>query len=107
MFARIVEFTCYTGQTKELCRAIDQKVLPVLKKQQGFCDAITFVSNNDPQRVLGISFWNNREDAERYHRQEYGILLEMLRSFSRPDPKVETFEVESSTSHHISMGQAA
>jgi len=107
MFARIVEFRCYSGQTEELCRAVDEKVLPILKKQRGFHDAITLASKTDPERVLGISFWNSREDAESYSRQEYSIIVEMLRSFCRSDPKVETFDVESSTSHRISTGKVA
>jgi heme-degrading monooxygenase HmoA len=107
MFARIVELTCYSGQTEELCRTVDEKILPILKKQRGFRDAITLASNNDPTRVLGISFWNSREDAECYNRQEYSIIVERLRNFCRSDPRVETFDVESSTTHSISMGKAA
>jgi len=107
MFARIVELRCYSGQTEEACRTIQEKIMPILKKQRGFCDAIILASNDDPERLLGMSFWNRREDAEAYHRQEYGIIVEILRNLCRIDPRVETFDVDSSTPHHIVRGKAA
>jgi len=39
--------------------------VPILKKQNGFVDEIVLVSDAEQDRVLGLSFWNAREDAER------------------------------------------
>jgi heme-degrading monooxygenase HmoA len=43
---------------------------PILKKQTGFVDETVLVSDPEPNRVLAISFWNTKEDAERYQREE-------------------------------------
>ena len=71
MFTRVVELRAKQGKTNELCSAASEKVLPILKKQQGFQDEIVLVSNTDSNRVLAQSFWNKREDAERYQREQF------------------------------------
>jgi hypothetical protein len=38
--------------------------VPILKKLRGFVDEIVLVSSSDPNRVLALSFWNKKEDAE-------------------------------------------
>src|SRR5882724_7066838 len=38
MFTRIVELTTKPGKNKQLADTIDEKVLPILKKQKGFVD---------------------------------------------------------------------
>jgi hypothetical protein len=38
MFTRVVEITCKSGKAKELSNTINEKVLPILKKQTGFID---------------------------------------------------------------------
>jgi len=38
MFTRIVELTSKPGKNKQLADTIDEKVLPILKKQKGFVD---------------------------------------------------------------------
>ncbi len=71
MFTRTVEVTTKPGKAKELSNTINDKVLPILKKQTGFVDETVLASDADPDRVLAISFWNTKEDAERYHREQY------------------------------------
>jgi heme-degrading monooxygenase HmoA len=69
MFTRIVELTTKPGKNKQLADAIDEKVLPILKKQKGFVDETVFVSDKG-NRVLALGFWNTKEDAEQYQRAE-------------------------------------
>jgi len=38
MYTRVVEITSKSGKARELCDTIDEKVVPVLKKQTGFVD---------------------------------------------------------------------
>ncbi len=66
MFTRTVEVTTKSGKAKELSNTINEKVLPILKKQAGFVDETVLVSDTEPSRVLALSFWNSREDAERF-----------------------------------------
>src|SRR5215475_10796210 len=66
MFTRVVELTSTSGKSKELANAIDEKAVPILKKQRGFVDEMVLVSATEPDRILGISFWNTKDDAEQY-----------------------------------------
>jgi len=67
MFTRIVELTAKPGKNRQLADAIDEKVLPILKKQKGFVDETVYISDKDDNRVLAQGFWNTKEDAEQYH----------------------------------------
>ena len=107
MFTRIVELTSKSGKAKELTNTIKEKVLPILEKQSGFVDETVLVSDTESIRVLGLSFWNSREDAERYHREQYPKIHEMLKPLLETEPLVRTFEVHSSTTHRIVAGKAA
>jgi len=107
MFTRVVELRAKPGKTHELSSAASEKVLPILKKQQGFQDEIVLVSNTDANRVLALSFWNSREDAERYHREQFTRITEMIRNLCDGEPMVTTFDVNTSTVHHITSRKAA
>ena len=56
------------------------KIVPILKKQPGFVDEIVLVSDADSNRVLALSFWKTREDAERYQREQFKNVNDTLRS---------------------------
>src|SRR5258708_31199983 len=45
--------------------AIQEKVLPILKKQSGFVDETVLTSDMESNRVLALSFWKKNGDAER------------------------------------------
>ena len=107
MFTRTVEVTTKPGKAKELSNTINDKVLPILKKQTGFVDETVLVSDTDPDRVLTSSFWNTKEDAERYHQEQYPAIHEMIRHLLDAEPVVRTFIVDSSTTHKIAATKAA
>jgi hypothetical protein len=52
MFTRVVELISKSGKAKELSDTINEKVVPILKKQRGFVDETVLVSDADP-----ITFW--------------------------------------------------
>lgn len=107
MFTRIVELTTKPGKNKQLSDTINEKVLPILKKRKGFVDETVLVSDKDDNRVLGLSFWNTKEDAEQYHREEYLKIQETLRPLLEAEPMIRTFEVHSSTTHRIAAAKRA
>lgn len=107
MFTRVVEVTTKPGKARELSTIINDKVLPILKKQVGFVDETVLVSDTEPDRGLAISFWNAKEDAERYNRDQYPAIHEMMRPLLDADPVVRTFNVDSSTTHKIAASKAA
>jgi heme-degrading monooxygenase HmoA len=106
MYTRVVELTTKPGKAHELANTIQEKALPILKKQSGFVDEIVLVSDKDQNRVVGVSFWQNKDDAERYHREQFPKIHDMVKHLVDMDPMVRTFDVHSSTSHKIA-GKAA
>ena len=107
MFTRVVEITSKAGKAKELANTINEKAVPILKKQRGFVDEMVFVSDNEPTRILGVSLWNTKEDAVRYHESQYAQVHELIRDLVATDPVIRTFEVHSSSTHGIVAGKAA
>src|SRR6266849_5520275 len=80
MFTRVVELVSKQSKARELSSTINDKIVPILKKQAGFEDEIVLVSDADSNRVLALSFWKTREDAERYQRKQYKSVRETLES---------------------------
>jgi heme-degrading monooxygenase HmoA len=107
MFTRIVELITKPGKNKQLSDTINDKVLPILKKQKGFVDETVLVSDKEDNRVLSLSFWKTKEDAEEYQRAEYQKIKEMVQHLLEAEPMIRTFDVHSSTTHRISAGKAA
>ena len=107
MFTRVVEMTSKSGKSQELANTINQKAVPILKKQRGFVDELVLVSSGEPDRVLALSFWNKREDAEEYQRKQYQKIHDTLRHFLETEPAVRTFDVHTSIAHKVTAKQAA
>jgi heme-degrading monooxygenase HmoA len=107
MFTRVVEITSKSGKARELCNTIDDKVLPILKKQAGFVQETVMVSDTEPNRILAISFWNTREDAQRYEREQFDTVQKTLEHLLEATPAVRTFDVHSSSAHKVAAEKAA
>ena len=107
MYTRVVELTSKSGKAKELSNTINEKVVPILKKQTGFVDETVLVSDTESTRILGLSFWNSKEDAERYHREQYPKIQEMLKPLIEGELVIRTFDVHTSTTRRIVAGKAA
>jgi heme-degrading monooxygenase HmoA len=107
MFTRIVEISTQQGKGREATKTINDQVLPLLKNQPGFVDEIVLVSSTEPDRIVALSFWTNKEDAERYNREQYPKVNEILRPMLSAAPTVQTFNVDISTTHKIAAAKAA
>ena len=96
MFARHVSMKLKANSAPEFKRSIENEILPLLRRQKGFRDEITFVA---PERslALGISLWDTKEDAEAYNRAGYPEVLKSLSKVVEGTPTVETFEVANTT----------
>lgn len=107
MFTRIVEITAKTGKSHELAKAINEKVLPLLKKQNGFVGETVLLSETEPDRIVALSFWNKREDADRYQNKDYKTVRETIQHLLEVEPVIRTYNVHSSTTHKIVASKAA
>jgi heme-degrading monooxygenase HmoA len=100
MFARKVSMHLKANSTEEFKRRFDAEVIPLLRKQKGFQDEITFVTAGGLD-ALGISLWDRTEDAEAYSRGAYAEVEKLLATIVEGTPRVETYEVSNSTFHKI------
>jgi quinol monooxygenase YgiN len=107
MFTRIVECHVKPEKREDFTHKLRNDVLPVLQKQPGFVDLIGLTSETEPERLLSVSFWNNKEDAERYHREHYNRIVDMLRPMLKRDPQINNYTVDTSTTHRIAVSRAA
>jgi len=105
MFARIVEIKTKPGKAKEVCHTVHEKVLSTLKKQSGFVDELVLV--DDMHGIVAISLWQSRDDAERYKREHYLEVHDLIKHLVHSEPKVHAYDVETSTVHKIIKGKAA
>jgi len=106
MHTRVIDITSREGKTPELCRTIEDKVLPILKKQHGFIDELVMVSENDPNHLIVQSIWKSRDTAERYVREQYETVLKIVLPLLENLPTIRTFGVHISTAHKLTAAKS-
>jgi len=100
MFARHVTVKLKQGSLPEFTRVMDSEILPWLRKQKGFLDAITLAVRSG-REVVSISFWDQEENAQSYNSTGYPEVLEILKKTLAGTPQVRTLDVVSSTLQKI------
>jgi hypothetical protein len=100
MYARNISIHLKPSMLNDFNTTFEQEVLPMLRKQKGFKDEITFSvpSSND---VIAISLWDTKENADAYNTAGYPEVLKLLSKTFDGEPKVRTSEVISSTFHKV------
>jgi hypothetical protein len=106
MFARNVSIRLKPNMLSDYTRTFEKEVLPLLRKQKGFKDEITFADASGVD-VTAISLWENKTDAEAYNTNTYPQVLKTMARFVEGAPKVQTGEVVNSTFHKIEAAVAA
>jgi len=84
----------------EFTRRLDTDIIPLLRRQKGFKDELTFITTGGKD-AFGISLWDRSEDAETYNRGSYAEVTKLLATVVDGTPQVETYEVANSTWHKI------
>jgi len=80
---------------------MEKNVIPLLRKQQGFKDEITFLPADGGNEAVAISCWEKRENADAYQRSAYPEVLKAVEKVADGTPQVQTSEVSNSTWHKI------
>jgi hypothetical protein len=106
MYARRVSLNLKPNSRADFTHALEAEVIPVLRKQKGFQDEISFVSQASPE-AFGVSLWDSKENAESYNRGSYMEVTKILSKWIEGTPRVETFEVANSTFHKIAASAKA
>jgi len=100
MYARNVSLHLKANSGAAFTQTLEKDILPLLRKQNGFKDEISFVAN-DRSEAVAISLWEAKENAETYSRDVYPQVLKTLEKCVDGTPKVESYEVSNSTFHKI------
>ena len=106
MFARIISIRLKPNSLAEFTQLIEKETLPLLRKQKGFQDEMTFVAPGGTEAV-GISLWDQKENADVYSRDAYPGVLKALGKVVEGTPQVHIYEVCNSTFHKIAAQVAA
>jgi hypothetical protein len=85
---------------------LEKEVIPVLQRQRGFRDEIV-LTNPSGTEAVGISIWEQKENAETYNREKYPEIQQLLTKVLEGTPQVKTYEVSHSTVHKIAAHATA
>jgi len=100
MFARSVSIRLKPNGLAEFTRVIEKEAIPLLRRQKGFQDEITFFAPGGSEAVE-ISLWDRKEDADAYGRKAPRGVLRALESVIEGNSEVRTYAVSNSTFHKI------
>jgi hypothetical protein len=98
MFARMSALRLRPNSLHEFKRILDCQITPLLQKQPGFKDLITFalIGGTD---ITAISLWETREHAEASNTASYASVMKMLDPLLDGSPKLRIADIVSSTFH--------
>ena len=102
MFARNVSFHLKSNMLSDFSRTFDKDILPLLRKQNGFKDEITF-SGPGGIDVTAISLWDNKASADTYNTSIYPEVLKTMSKFIEGTPRVQNGEVVNSPSTRLAL----
>jgi hypothetical protein len=102
VFALSARIFLKTGAHAEFTRIVEKEVVPLLRKQAGFADAVTLLVDGCDESIH-LTFWNSKEHADNYARDLYPRVLSTLWRVLDANPAVQTYEVASSTMHSASV----
>ena len=106
MFVRKVTILLRPNSISKFSRLMEQEVIPMLRKQDGFQDKLTFFAPNE-DAVTSISLWDKASNAEIYSHEMYPAVLEKLAVLIEGTPQVDTYETLNSTFHRSATALSA
>ena len=102
MFARILDFEVKLEKKEDFVTVVKNEILPILKKQTGFLEILPFFPEKmKEEKVITISLWATKMDAERYEREIYPKALNILKPFLNTPVNVNYYKLETEISRHF------
>lgn len=106
MYARRISMKLKPNSAMEFTKQLEKQVIPMLQKQKGFKDEISFVTQSGDD-AFAVSLWDKKESADLYDREHYAEVSKMMEKLVVGTPRVDTYEVSNSTFHEISAAATA
>jgi heme-degrading monooxygenase HmoA len=107
MFARMLEGTVKLEKKPEFLTKVRDEVLPLLRRQTGFVDIIGLENETKPEKFFILSLWHTKNDAERYERETFPKVNDMIKHYLTVPLVVNTFKVETTISERVIAAVAA
>jgi heme-degrading monooxygenase HmoA len=101
MFARILEVTPKMERREELIKVVRQEVIPILKKQPGFLELLPFVPEVTGEKVIAITLWNEKHEAERYVKEALPKVEQILKPYMAASILFRSYHVETTLCEHL------
>jgi hypothetical protein len=106
MFARKVSVRLKADAAGPFIRKMEDEIIPVLRKQKGFLDEVTLISQSG-REIYAYSFWENSDDAETYERTTFREVTNLLTGLIDGTVRIHTYMVANSTFHKIAAAVAS
>ncbi len=107
MFVRILEFGMKPEKKPEYIKVLKNEVLPILKKQVGFLEILPFFPENVEEKCLNISIWATKADAERYVKEAYTKVFDIIKPFLNTPVTTRLLTLETTLCEHFVEAFAA
>ena len=107
MFARVLQFVPRVDKKDELIRVVKNEVMPILKKQSGFLEILPLIPENKNDKTIMISLWTEQQTTERYEREWFPRVQEILLPYLSTPITVSTHTVETTLCEHFEKALAA
>ena len=107
MFARILEITPKLEKKEEFIRVIKNEVLPILRKQQGFLEILPFLPEVKNEKMITISLWTEKKNAERYEKEVLPKVEEIVKAYLAAPFVVRNYVVETTLCEHFEKALVA
>lgn len=107
MFARMVEFVPKYEKKDEFLRTLKNEVIPILKKQTGFLEILPFVPEDKNHNHITITLWMEKKDAERYEREVFPRVENIVKPYLTTPITWKTYTVETTLCEHFVNALAA
>jgi heme-degrading monooxygenase HmoA len=107
MYTLVIDATFKADKKPEFLNYWKSEIFPTLQEQNGFVDEILLFADKDPNQGMGLSFWDNKQDAENYYRNVFPRLASAVEPFCERRPVAREYNVEIAESFDVSGEEAA
>ena len=107
MIARILDFEVKMEKKDEFVKVMKNEILPILKRQNGFQEILPFFPERMKDRIFAITLWTSKKDVERYERETYPRVFDIVKPFMTTPVGVNYYNLETTLCQHFMESLAA
>ncbi len=101
MFARVLEVPIYAEKKNELIKTVRREIVPILKQQPGFLDVLPLFPEIENEKVLAISLWTDKRYAEKFEKESFAKVEEIVKFFLTGPVTLKVYDVETTLCDHL------